>query len=582
MKKQLIGATVLQMIALTAYGEQNFGIDTVTINVPNGSVLGVVKDQFQAQKIFDLEKRLVDQLLQQVGINRQDLSPDIQANLAKSQTTNVDALVAFGKGLMALDENNFNEAERMFHHAHQIDSSFSMASSMADAMPRVTAANFDVNTASATQVTAMVNTQSSSTAQQSTQAILVGAATNSPASAMILSDALTAETNQAESESTINSEEPTVADAAETTADTQDTASEQTEQQQQQQQQETVEEQSAPQEVQEPTADDGEAGTQTTTLTEPPAPGSQGYSSSSSSALSCASDGCVGSMGAWLQSSGSGVDSYAPHYITNTVRGATDNGTFTIEQFSDTGAMTGGYIVISADKDMVSNVKATKFYETASGARNDGLSDSQSWSLTKGFVTPNSNPSTNYLELGFWSWGSFPDQAGNKDFNYFWGWAWGAVGDPTIDSKLADLRSGQAVYDYSGVAGADFEWAGATSGADYCTSCGTFSAQLDFGASQVKNLNINVETSEVELQITGTDNISLGSDGSFYFASWQNNANLEIGPKNAMASGGSGGGEGQVYGSNAEAVGGAFMVKGENSGTTYFANGNFGGARESN
>lgn len=89
-----------------------------TDSIPEG-----VRDAAAIDEIFELEKRLALSLYQAMGIQ---LTPAERERVTRRQTENVQALIAFGFGLEAMDAGRYAEAVEQFRRAVQLDPAFEL------------------------------------------------------------------------------------------------------------------------------------------------------------------------------------------------------------------------------------------------------------------------------------------------------------------------------------------------------------------------------------------------------------------------------------------------------------------------
>ena len=75
-------------------------------------------------RLFELEKQLALDLHAELGI---DLTAAERARINERQTENVQALLAFGRGLAAQDAGDFEQAEAHFGEATRLDPGFGLA-----------------------------------------------------------------------------------------------------------------------------------------------------------------------------------------------------------------------------------------------------------------------------------------------------------------------------------------------------------------------------------------------------------------------------------------------------------------------
>jgi tetratricopeptide (TPR) repeat protein len=83
-----------------------------------------ISERDAAQRIFEMQKRIADGIFQNLGI---ELTPAEREQLNRRPTESLQALLAYGRGLQALDNGQFSEAARFFSDAVAIDPQFSEA-----------------------------------------------------------------------------------------------------------------------------------------------------------------------------------------------------------------------------------------------------------------------------------------------------------------------------------------------------------------------------------------------------------------------------------------------------------------------
>ena len=166
----------------------------------------------------------------------------------------------------------------------------------------------------------------------------------------------------------------------------------------------------------------------------------------------------------------------------------------------------------------------------------------------------------------------------DHEYHYFYQWLWGVEGTSTSSAVIADLAQQNAVYAYSGTAGADFTyWSGGERQQEFCERCGTFSARLDYGRMELENLQVNVELGAGRPALSiDAEAAPVDRNGSFGFA-----GHGRIGLSGDLRPADSVNVRGQVFGPQAEEIGGVFTIRrGEApSDGSFFGAGNFGGAR---
>jgi hypothetical protein len=116
------------------YGE-NLYIDTVIMETSSGADLGNANAKEVMNDIFKLEKEILMQILPQLGIKFEKLSPKVKSKLLKNQTTNFEAFLAFAEGLEHIDSEQFQKASESFRKAIKLDPNFKQAAHLSLSMP---------------------------------------------------------------------------------------------------------------------------------------------------------------------------------------------------------------------------------------------------------------------------------------------------------------------------------------------------------------------------------------------------------------------------------------------------------------
>ena len=118
-----------------AQAEDQFSMNALTVESKSGDSLGSSTASSDMAGFFQAQKTLVNHMLTQIGIPPESLPPEVQADLAKPQTTNIQALIAFSTGLDQLDKGEFAEAKASFATATHLDPGFQLALTLQVAMP---------------------------------------------------------------------------------------------------------------------------------------------------------------------------------------------------------------------------------------------------------------------------------------------------------------------------------------------------------------------------------------------------------------------------------------------------------------
>lgn len=105
-------------------------VDAAVVDVSTAGVAASAGDQAALEQLFDLEKRLVFSIFENLGIQ---LSEAERQAINQRPTQNIQAFLAYSQGLEAEDRGDFAAAQAAFSQASQIDPSFSAAATSAGA-----------------------------------------------------------------------------------------------------------------------------------------------------------------------------------------------------------------------------------------------------------------------------------------------------------------------------------------------------------------------------------------------------------------------------------------------------------------
>ena len=110
-------------------------IESAVVDSSNGQTSAVSHSDGNITTFFTLQKKVVYDTLQGMGLPVDSLPPEVRARLAQFQTQNFEAFRAFANGLNAQDEGRFAQAKAFFQRAIELDPSFTLAKDMEVAMP---------------------------------------------------------------------------------------------------------------------------------------------------------------------------------------------------------------------------------------------------------------------------------------------------------------------------------------------------------------------------------------------------------------------------------------------------------------
>jgi len=97
---------------LTTLGESDLQTDVDILNVPNTASAGQLTESAILEQLFDMEKQIVIRTIREVlGI---ELTPAEEQAILENRMENVLAFLAYGRGLRALDQGDYERAQTEF------------------------------------------------------------------------------------------------------------------------------------------------------------------------------------------------------------------------------------------------------------------------------------------------------------------------------------------------------------------------------------------------------------------------------------------------------------------------------------
>lgn len=125
---RLLGSGRVVQGRIAVDGAQRISVDAAVVRTDGQDVAEVrpVDGTAPMQELFDLETRLALDLHAAMGIQ---LTPAERDAIEERATDNVQALLAFGRGLEALDAGRWADAQQHFDEATGLDPSFALAAS---------------------------------------------------------------------------------------------------------------------------------------------------------------------------------------------------------------------------------------------------------------------------------------------------------------------------------------------------------------------------------------------------------------------------------------------------------------------
>lgn len=109
---------------LAQSGEREVRADANVLNTTRRASAGTFGQSEQVEKIFDLEKQIVFSIFDAVGVT---LTPSEREKINENRTGNLFAFLAYGRGLDAMDQGNYQQASTFFRQASQLDPNFQRA-----------------------------------------------------------------------------------------------------------------------------------------------------------------------------------------------------------------------------------------------------------------------------------------------------------------------------------------------------------------------------------------------------------------------------------------------------------------------
>lgn len=149
---RLLGAERLVQGSLTGSSETEIRLDAALVNAWTVDVAGAGNNGYAAaspqsvvrisesdamQRLFDLEKRLALRLYEAMGV---ELTPAERERVNRRPTENLQAILAYGRGLRAADAGDFDTAALHFREAAALDPDFSAAQLRAEEAEAMAAA----------------------------------------------------------------------------------------------------------------------------------------------------------------------------------------------------------------------------------------------------------------------------------------------------------------------------------------------------------------------------------------------------------------------------------------------------------
>jgi len=110
--------------ALTGLGDQGIRLDADVLRSVEGTTTGEVLAEDQVERIFDLEKRAVFEVLDALGVV---ITAAEREAIDENRAANLLAFLAYGRGLQAMDRGDYEAAQGFFQQAVSLDPGFAPA-----------------------------------------------------------------------------------------------------------------------------------------------------------------------------------------------------------------------------------------------------------------------------------------------------------------------------------------------------------------------------------------------------------------------------------------------------------------------
>jgi tetratricopeptide (TPR) repeat protein len=120
----LLRAAEVVQGSITGLPGDQLRVDAAVVNVANAGVTAAAGNQDQIGRLFDLEKTLAFRIFSSLGIQ---LSPAEQQAISQRPTQNVQAFLAYSRGLVAQDSGDYGAAQADFNQAAVLDPGFQAA-----------------------------------------------------------------------------------------------------------------------------------------------------------------------------------------------------------------------------------------------------------------------------------------------------------------------------------------------------------------------------------------------------------------------------------------------------------------------
>jgi len=115
--------------AATTIGAEGLRLDADLLNTVQGQSAGSVSGEETLEALFDMEKQIVFDILDLLGV---ELTPAERQAIDENRASNLLAFLAYGRGLQALDNGNYGDAQAAFGESLSLDPGFGQAAAGED------------------------------------------------------------------------------------------------------------------------------------------------------------------------------------------------------------------------------------------------------------------------------------------------------------------------------------------------------------------------------------------------------------------------------------------------------------------
>jgi tetratricopeptide (TPR) repeat protein len=133
---RLIGAGQVIGGLFDVSSDRNLTVEISVMAVEDASEQGTERSADALENVFALEKRLVFGLIEEMGI---ELTPEEEQRIEFIPTQNLQAFLAYSRGLLEEDAGNFSQAARFYQRAGRLDPGFDEAAARSETMEAVEA-----------------------------------------------------------------------------------------------------------------------------------------------------------------------------------------------------------------------------------------------------------------------------------------------------------------------------------------------------------------------------------------------------------------------------------------------------------